>query len=66
MRTPERSLFNEHRYAQAGTDITRLCDIVSKNGNPVNMRLRFGYGGREFSPAPAESARQGSAWVMAS
>jgi len=28
-----RSLFDEHRYAQAGTVITRLCDIVSKNGN---------------------------------
>jgi len=28
-----RSLFEEHRYAGAGTVITRLCDIVSKNGN---------------------------------
>jgi alpha-L-fucosidase len=28
-----RSLFDEHRYTGAGTVITRLCDIVSKNGN---------------------------------
>jgi len=28
-----RSLFEEHRYKRAGTVITRLCDIVSKNGN---------------------------------
>ena len=28
-----RSLFEEHRYKSAGTVITRLCDIVSKNGN---------------------------------
>jgi alpha-L-fucosidase len=28
-----RSLFEEHRYARADTVITRLCDIVAKNGN---------------------------------
>jgi alpha-L-fucosidase len=28
-----RSLFEEHRYKSARTVITRLCDIVSKNGN---------------------------------
>jgi len=28
-----RSLFEEHRYKRAATVITRLCDIVSKNGN---------------------------------
>jgi alpha-L-fucosidase len=28
-----RSLFEEHRYKSVDTVITRLCDIVSKNGN---------------------------------
>lgn len=28
-----RSLFEEHRYKSARTVITRLCDIVAKNGN---------------------------------
>lgn len=28
-----RSLFEEHRYKRAGTVITRLIDVVSKNGN---------------------------------
>lgn len=56
-----RSVFEEHRYTGAGTVITRLCDIVSKNGNLLlSVPLR---GNGTIDADEREILQQLAAWM---
>jgi alpha-L-fucosidase len=56
-----RSVFEEHRYTGATTVITRLCDIVSKNGNLLlSVPLR---GNGTIDADEREILQQLAAWM---
>jgi alpha-L-fucosidase len=56
-----RSVFEEHRYTSAGTVITRLCDIVSKNGSLLlSVPLR---GNGTIDEDEREILQQLAAWM---
>ena len=56
-----RSVFEEHRYTGAATVITRLCDIVSKNGNLLlSVPLR---GNGTIDADEREILQQLAAWM---